>query len=104
MAPQIFVVQTTLPSTWIEPEVGAFAQSLLEAGAACIQHSSIRSTYRWEGKIESSEEWRLELKVSQEAVDGVLSALRKQHPYSTPQITYWKAESSQEYADWVDSA
>jgi periplasmic divalent cation tolerance protein len=100
----IHIIQTTLPGAWIEAEVGAFAQTLLEAGAACVQHSSIRSTYKWEGAIESSSEWRLQLKVGHSQFDTVMSTLKEAHPYDTPQIVHWAAESTQEYADWVDSA
>ena len=100
----ICIIQTTLPGTWIEAEVGAFAQSMLEAGAACVQHSSIQSTYKWEGSIESSSEWRLQLKVSKSKIDIVLKKLKELHPYDVPQILHWAAESTQGYVDWVDSA
>ena len=99
----IRIIQTTLPGTWIEAEVGAFAQSRLEVGAACIHHSSTQSTYKWEGVIESTSEWRLQLKVSESHFDKVLTALRETHPYEVPQIIHWVVESTQEYADWVDS-
>ena len=101
---EIRVIQTTLPGTWIEAEVGVFAQSMLEAGAACVQHSSIQSTYKWEGSIESSSEWRLQLKVHRSEFDVVLSTLKETHPYELPQIIHWCVESTQEYADWVNSA
>ena len=99
----ISIIQTTLPGTWIEAEVGAFAQTLVEAGAACVQHSSIQSTYKWEGSIESSAEWRVQLKVSESNFDAVLATLEETHPYDVPQIVYWTAESTQEYADWANS-
>ena len=99
----IRIIQTTLPGTWIEAEVGAFAQLMLEAGAACVQHSPTQSTYKWKGVIESSSEWGLQLKVSGSHFDNVLTALREIHPYDVPQIIHWVAESTQEYADWVDS-
>ena len=100
----IHIIQTTLPGAWIEAEVGAFAQTLLEAGAACAQHSSIRSTYKWEDTIESAPEWKLQLKVGQSQFDAVMNTLKESHPYDVPQIVHWAAESTQEYADWVDSA
>ena len=100
----ICLIQTTLPGTWIEAEVGAFAQSLLEVGAACVQHSSIQSTYRWGGVIESAPEWRLQLKISESHFDMVLKTLKETHPYDVPQILHWAAESTQGYVDWVDSA
>ena len=104
MAQQISIIQTTLPSTWIEAEVGAFAQLVLEAGAACVQHSSIRSTYKWEGEIESSPEWRLQIKTGQNQLDNVMKSIRENHPYEVPQIIHWAAQTNTEYADWVDSA
>ena len=102
MGTEIYIVQTTLPSSWIEAEVGAFAQLLLESGAGCVQHSSIRSTYKWEGNIESEPEWRLQLKVAPSKVENVLSALNKNHPYDTPQIIHWAAKSSEDYANWLN--
>lgn len=104
MAQQISIIQTTLPSTWIEAEVGAFAQLILESGAACVQHSSIRSTYKWEGEIESSPEWRLQIKTGQNRLDNVMKSIRENHPYEVPQIIHWAAQTNAEYADWVDSA
>ena len=104
MSTEIHLIQTTLPGSWIEAEVGAFAQTLLEAGAACVQHSSVRSTYKWGGKIESAPEWELQLKVAKSQVKAVLLSLEKSHPYDTPQIIHWAASATEEYADWVDSA
>ena len=103
MGAQISVIQTTLPDTWLETEVGAFAQLMLEAGAACVQHSPTRSTYKWDGEIESSMEWRLQIKTSQQHLENVLNSIRENHPYDVPQIIHWPAKSNAEYADWVDS-
>ena len=97
MTSRIHIVQTTLPGTWIEAEIGSFSQMLLEAGAACVQHSPIQSTYKWEGKIESSSEWRLQLKTSQSRLESVLSALKKSHPYEVPQIIHWSAETNNSF-------
>ena len=103
MPTQIIVVQTTLPASWIEPEVGYFSQLMIEAGAACVQHSKINSVYKWDGQIQSSEEWKLQIKVQQSSLESILSTLRKNHPYAPPQMVYWLAESTVEYVDWVES-
>lgn len=103
MPTQIIVVQTTLPASWIEPEVGSFSQLMIEAGAACVQHSKINSVYKWDGQIQSSEEWKLQIKVQQSSLESILSTLRKNHPYDIPQIVHWLAESTVEYVDWVES-
>ena len=103
MSNEIQIIQTTLPDSWIEAEVGVFAQAMLEAGAACVQHSTIRSTYKWEGEIESTVEWKLQLKVPQSQIETVLTSIENNHPYDTPQIIHWSAKATEEYARWVDS-
>jgi len=103
MGGQVCIIQTTLPNTWIEAEVGAFSQQLVVAGAACVQHSSIRSVYRWEGEIESSPEWHLQLKVSISNREQVLMVLKQQHPYDVPQIVWFTTESTDSYSAWVES-
>jgi len=104
MAEQITVIQTTLPGTWIEAEVGSFAQLMLEAGGSCVQHTNIRSTYKWEGKIESAHEWRIQIKTSNANSKMVVETLTQNHPYDTPQIIHWTADTTQEYANWIDSS
>ena len=104
MSTEIHIIQTTLPGSWIEAEVGAFAQTMLDAGAACVHHSSIRSTYKWNGKIESISEWKLQLKAPSIRIETVLTSIEKSHPYDTPQIIHWIAKATEEYAEWVNSA
>ena len=104
MTDQVTVIQTTLPGTWIEAEVGAFAQLMLDAGGSCVQHTSVRSTYKWDGKIESAEEWRMQIKSSNANSKMVVDTLKKNHPYDLPQIIHWTVDSTQEYANWIDSS
>jgi uncharacterized protein involved in tolerance to divalent cations len=104
MSAEIYLVQTTLPTSWIEAEVGAFSQLMLEAGAACVHHSSIHSTYKWEGEIQSTKEWALQLKVGSQKLANVLSTIQENHPYDIPQIIHYLAETNAQYADWVNSA
>jgi len=103
MEGNIQIIQTTLPNNWIEPQVGEFCQYLLEAGAACIQYNSVSSMYHWQGEIISEGEWRLEIKSSIENNSSVITALKKQHPYDTPQILIRNSQTSIEYAKWVNT-
>lgn len=72
--------------------------------AACVQISApITSVYRWEGKIEESNEYRLTLKVA----DSKLAALRElvltRHPYDTPQwVAAELSDVSQAYQTWAE--
>ena len=47
-----------------EFEVTSFAQSLVECGAACVQHHKVASTFQWEGAISQEKEWAVQIKVS----------------------------------------
>ena len=87
-----------------EFEVTSFAQSLVEAGAACVQHHQISSTYKWEGKIEHEKEWGLSIKVSTNNLDSVTQVINNLHPYDVPQIIVQSAEANSEYEDWVNSS
>ena len=45
MVGQVCIIQTTLPGSWIEAEVGAFSQQMLVAGAACYNtHPFVQCT------------------------------------------------------------
>jgi periplasmic divalent cation tolerance protein len=99
----LWVIKTTLPKSWLEAEVGSFAQSLLESGAACIHHHLITSTYTWEDKIQSEQEWAVEIKVSKANKNEVLEKLENTHPYDVPQIIVQECVSSDSYGEWVDS-
>ena len=73
MGVDMWIVKKTLPSSWREFEVTSFAQTLVESGAACVQHHKVSSTYKWEGKIQSDTEWALQIKVSDSYILSVIS-------------------------------
>ena len=97
------LIKTTLPNIWREFEVTSFAQILIEAGAACIHHHKVTSTYKWEGEIQSETEWSLQIKVSQSSKQAVVDLIKENHPYDVPQVLIYDLNSDQEYFDWVES-
>ena len=99
----MFLIKTTLPISFREFEVTSFAQSILEYGAACVQHREISSTYSWDGKLNHEKEWLLEIKVSEKNKDSVQEVIANLHPYDIPEILILKVEANQEYLDWVNS-
>ena len=103
MGNTLWVLKTTLPVSWREFEVTSFAQSLLEAGAGCVQHHKVSSTYKWEGRIQSEYEWSLQIKVSEDNKQAVADLIQKTHPYDVPQIIICKFQSNDAYYDWVTS-
>ncbi len=64
------------------------AQALVDARlAACVQiEGPITSTYRWNGRIETSPEWRCVVKTRRDLFEQIDRAIREIHPYEVPQI------------------
>ena len=100
MSGTLFIIQTTLPRSWKEFEVGSFSQLLVESGAACVQRKTIDSMYRWSGKVQSSSEWSLEIKVSSSKKDAILSKIEELHPDEIPQLLHWEVQASPKYRNW----
>ncbi|WP_456457977.1 divalent-cation tolerance protein CutA, partial [Nitratifractor sp.] len=80
------------------------ARTILEARlGACIQIVPIQSLYRWEGALESSDEYRLEIKTRADRYDTLEALLLRHHPYDTPEILAIPVVAgSEEYLRWVD--
>jgi periplasmic divalent cation tolerance protein len=71
--------------------------------AACVQVSGpITSTYRWQGKIESAEEWMCVAKTSREQMDGIRAVLKRLHPYEVPELVATPiVDGSEAYLKWL---
>lgn len=74
--------------------------------AACVQISGpITSCYRWEGKVESAEEFSCSIKTASHLQDQVESVVNELHNYDVPQlITVEVNGGSKEYLNWVQAA
>ncbi len=73
--------------------------------AACVQISGpVESVYVWDGKLETSEEWLLVAKTSQDLFQQVSAQIQLMHPYQVPEIVAVPIlEMSQEYKTWMES-
>jgi len=55
--------------------------------AACVQISGpILSTFRWQGQVETADEWVCTIKTSRDKFDAVTELFRQIHPYEVPEI------------------
>ena len=87
-----------------EEEARKIARYLVERQlAACVNMvPRMESIYRWQGRIESSQEWLLLIKTSADQFPAVADAIRELHSYELPEcITVAIEEGSSEYLDWL---
>jgi periplasmic divalent cation tolerance protein len=89
-------------------EARRIAKSLVEHRlAACVQEvgGSVRSTYRWKGKIESSKEFLLLIKTTRKRFLAVSKLVRELHSYEVSEIIALPVEQgSRGYLDWIVSS
>ena len=104
MGDEIWIIETTLPGDWIEAVVGDWSSQIVQIGlAACIQRSRITSVYKWENSLQSSDEWKIQLKTSTNKKNELVKYITSNHPYDIPEVNIWKASSTKEYTKWVEN-
>ena len=71
--------------------------------AACVHVSGpISSTYWWQGKMETAQEWICTAKTRRELYEKVEEAIRAIHPYDEPEIVATLlVAGSKSYLDWI---
>ena len=87
-------------------EAERIARELVEGRlAACVQIvGPITSTYRWQGKIETDEEWQCWAKTRGELFARVEEAIRRIHPYEVPEILAVPVVAgSAKYLAWLNA-
>jgi periplasmic divalent cation tolerance protein len=73
--------------------------------AACAQVSGpITSVYRWEGRVETNDEWICVFKTSAGALATLEDGIREAHGYTTPEIVAIPIEGGDaDYLAWIDA-
>lgn len=88
-----------------EEEALKIARALVEENlAACANIiSSIRSIYRWEGKICDEKEWLLAIKTRQSRFEDLATRVKSLHSYSVPEIIALPIiGGSPTYLNWIE--
>jgi periplasmic divalent cation tolerance protein len=71
--------------------------------AACVQIvGPITSIYRWQGKINTAQEWQCWAKTRRELYGRIEETIRRLHPYQVPEILAIDvAAGSPDYLAWL---
>lgn len=94
-----------LTSAGTKEDAQKIAQSVVEKRlAGCAQViGPITSTYLWEGKLETAEEWLCIIKSRKDLYKELEKAIQQIHPYKVPEILAVPVvEGSQSYLEWLD--
>jgi periplasmic divalent cation tolerance protein len=95
------IVYTTVAS---EEEAVLIARTVVEEKlAACANIiPSIRSIYRWQGKVEDESESLIFIKTRSDSVEALIARIKELHTYDVPDIIAIPIEKGyQPYLDWV---
>jgi len=97
----VVLVLTTWPGG---ADADAVAHSLVEAKlAACVVVGPpVRSTYHWQGAVESATERPVTIKTTVERVAALEAALLRVHPYDVPEFLVVPVTAGgEDYLAWV---
>ena len=86
------------------PAAERIARELVENQlAACVQIAGpVVSVYRWQGKIETAEEWTCTIKTVERLYAAVDARIRELHHYEEPEIVFMAlAGGSETYLTWL---
>ena len=97
-----FCIITTTTDT--KENADAITQQLLEKKlVACVQSTTIQSTYPWQGKLISSEEILLQMKTKRSLFEKIQSEIEHLHTYDVPEIIMVPlAGANLHYLQWLE--
>ncbi len=94
-----------LTTTQHRNDAEAIARALVEGRlAACVQIvGPVTSIFRWQGKIETAEEWQCWAKTRRDLYQRIEAAILRLHPYKVPEILALEVlAGGADYFAWLD--
>jgi len=70
--------------------------------AGC-QISLVNSKYWWNGKLEETKEYHLEMRSKESLYDEIEQEIKRIHDYDVCEVSYYELQGgSKEFFDWID--
>lgn len=93
-------------STFPPAEASAMARALVDEGlAACVSLAPVRSTYRWDGSVNSDEECAATIKTTRARWPALRARVLQLHPYQVPELVLLAVEDGHApYLAWVETS
>jgi len=88
-------------------DADALAAALVESRqAACVSRlDPVRSTYRWQGAVETAQEVLVLIKTTEERLDAVRATVHAQTAYELPEFLAVRVDTgSRDYLSWLAAA
>ncbi len=97
-------VMTTVATREVADQIAA--SRVEQRLAACVQViGPITSTYRWQGAVQTSQEWLCLAKSRRDLYRRLEEAIRRVHPYQVPEILAIPVVAgSPSYLAWLDAS
>jgi len=90
-----------------DEEAGRIGRQMVEEKlAACVNIlGPVRSIYRWQGKVEDTQEVAAIFKTSAGAADRLITRISALHSYDVPCVVTWPIDKVLvSYAEWVEGS
>ncbi len=94
------IVSTTVAS---KKDAEELAKKIVNARlGACVQISSIKGFYNWKGKLEASNEFRLDIKTSSNNYKKLGRFILDNHKYELPEVIAIRFTGYHKYLGWIN--
>ena len=103
MNPSDYCIVSTTTDSKENAEV--ISEALLQKKLiACVQSSTIDSSYKWQGKIIHAKEIRLQMKTKKSLFTQITDEIEALHTYDVPEIIMVPLVNANEfYLKWIDA-
>ena len=68
---------------------------------SCSHISKVESSYWWNGDVNTSIEYKLEVRTIFSLYDKIEEVIKKMHNYELPEVSYYEISGSKEILNWI---